>query len=332
VNPRLHRLARCFGRYLCVLAAVACASTAAVADGPYPERPIKWLVGYPAGGGSDFLARTIAAQLSEQVKQPVLIDNRPGAAGMIGAEAAARSPADGYTVFTADNGILIYNPALYKSVSYNPEKDYAPVGLLARVPLVLVSASSTGIKDLPGALSMLKANPGKHSYASPGIGSPHHLAMELFKQRAGVFAVHIPYRGAAPAMQDVMGGQVPLMVVDISTALPHIRSGKLVALAAFSIQRLPQLPDVPTTGEAGYKDTEAYAWQGLVVPAATPVAVRERLTREIDLAMNNAAVKRKLAEAGWETTTSDSQQMARYMAAEKGKWHKLIAQQGIRAE
>lgn len=159
MNPRLHRLARCFGRYLCVLAAVACASTAAVADGPYPERPIKWLVGYPAGGGSDFLARTIAAQLSEQVKQPVLIDNRPGAAGMIGAEAAARSPADGYTVFTADNGILIYNPALYKSVSYNPEKDYAPVGLLARVPLVLVSASSTGIKDLPGALSMLKANP-----------------------------------------------------------------------------------------------------------------------------------------------------------------------------
>ena len=298
----------------------------------YPDRPIKWLVGYPAGGGSDFLARTVAAQLSEQVKQPVIVDNRPGAAGMIGAEVAAKSTPDGYTVFTADNGILIYNAALYKKISYNAEKDYAPLGLLARVPLVLVASSSTNIKNVQGAISMLKAAPGKFSYASPGIGSPHHLAMEMFKQRAGVFAVHIPYRGAAPAIQDVMGGQVPLMVVDTSTALTHIKSGKLVALATFSTKRLPQLPDVPTAMEAGYKDIEAYAWQGLVVPAATPAPVRERLTREVGTAMNNPAVRRKLAEAGWEPNPSDPQLMSAYMAIERAKWHKLIAQQGISAD
>jgi tripartite-type tricarboxylate transporter receptor subunit TctC len=311
---------------------LALGASYAQADPGYPDKPVKWLVGYPAGGGSDFLARTVGNQLAEQLRQPVVIDNRPGAAGMIGAEAAARSPADGYTVFTADNGILIYNPVLYKKVSYSPERDYAPLGLLARVPLVLVAHPDAGLKDMAGAIAALKANPAKYSYASPGAGSPHHLAMELLKNGAGVFVTHIPYRGAAPAMQDVMGGQVPLMVVDTSTAMPHIKSGKLKPLATFSAKRLPQLPGVPTARESGFKDVEAYAWQGVVVPQATPLAVRERLSKELQLAMANPAVRSKLTEAGWEPNPSDPQLMAAYMAIEKLKWHKLIKDQGIRVE
>lgn len=314
------------------LTLAACAAGTAIADTPYPDRPVKWLVGYPAGGGSDFLARTIGTQLAEQLKQPVIIDNKPGAAGMIGAEAAAKSAADGYTLFTADNGILIYNPVLYRKISYDPVRDFAPLGLLARVPLVLVAAPNAGIRNLAGAIAAMKANPSKFSYASPGIGSPHHLAMEMFKQQANVFVLHIPYRGAAPAMQDVMGGQLPLMVVDTSTAMTHIKSGKLIPLATFSAKRLPQLPEVPTTVEAGLKDTEAYAWQGAVVPAATPAPTRERLSRELMSALGHPGVKRALVEAGWELIPSDPSLMMGYMAAEKKRWQKLIADRGIRAE
>ena len=317
-------------RRVCALALLSLGALTAHAD--YPDKPIKWLVGYPAGGGSDFLARTVAAQLSEQLKQPVVIDNKPGAAGMIGADAAAKSPADGYTVFTADNGILIYNPVLYKKVSYNPDRDFAPLGVLARVPLVLVAAPNASFTNLSGAIAAIKANPSKYSYASPGSGSPHHLAMELFKSNSGLFALHIPSRGAAPAMQDVMAGQVPMMVVDTSTAMAHIKSGKLIALASFSAKRLPQLPEVPTAIEAGYKGVEAYAWQGLVVPAATPSAVRERLAKEVQLAMANQTVRKKLADAGWEANPGDAQLMSSYMTAEKTKWHKLIKERGITAE
>ncbi len=325
----MNRMSSLFLRCLAVLAAVMVTLGIAQAQSPYPDRPVKWLVGYPAGGGSDFLARTVGAQLAEQLRQPVIIDNKPGAAGMIGADAAAKAAPDGYTIFTADNGILIYNPVLYKKVSYNPERDFASIGLLARVPLVLVASPESGLKDIAGTIAELKAKPAKYSYASPGAGSPHHLAMELLKRDAGVFAVHIPYRGAAPAMQDVMAGQVPLMVVDTSTAMTHINARKLVPLVVLSAKRLPQLPNVPTAREAGLKNVEAYAWQGMVVPAATPVAIRERLTKEIQAAMQNRSVRQKLVDAGWEPNPSEPALMNAYMASERVKWHKLIKEQGI---
>lgn len=321
-----------FLRRLGAAAVLVALAAGAAAQGSYPDKAVKWLVGYPAGGGSDFLARTVGAQMAEQLKQPVIVDNKPGAAGMIGADIAAKSAADGYTLFTADNGILIYNPVLYKRVPYSVERDFAPLGLVARVSLVLVATAGAGPSSGAELISALKASPGKYSYASPGNGSPHHLAMELFKSHAGVFATHIPYRGAAPAMQDVMGGQVPLMVVDTSTAMPHIRSGKLVALMGFSARRLAQLPDVPTARELGLKDVEAYAWQGLVVPAATPAPVRERLSRELQVAMAAPAVRKKLTEAGWEPNPSDPQLMSVYMMAEKTRWQKLIRERGITAE
>lgn len=314
------------------ITSLAAAALPGQAQTNYPDKPVKWLVGYPAGGGSDFLARTVGAQLSQQLHQPVVVDNKPGAAGMIGADAAARSPADGYTVFTADNGILIYNPVLYKKIGYSPERDFAPLGLIARVPLVLVAAPDAGLNSVGAAVAAIKAAPTRFSYASPGNGSPHHLAMELFKNQAGVYVTHIPYRGAAPAMQDVMGGQVPMMVVDTSTGMAHIKSGKLVPLVSFSAKRLPQLPHVPTAREAGFKEVEAYAWQGLVVPAATPAPVRERLSQEMQMALANPGVRKKLMDAGWEPNPSDPQLMSVYMMAEKAKWQKLIRERGITAE
>ncbi|MCJ0764404.1 Bug family tripartite tricarboxylate transporter substrate binding protein [Variovorax terrae] len=298
----------------------------------FPNKPIKWVVGYPAGGGTDFLARTIAAQMSAQLGQQVVIDNRPGAGAIIGADITAKSPGDGYTVFTADNGVLVYNPALYKKLPYDPAKDFASIGLMARAPLMIVAAPTAGIKDAKELLDTLKKNPGKYSYGSPGNGSPHHLAMELLKSRTGLFVVHVPYRGAAPALQDVMGGQIPLMMVDTSSGMSAVKAGKLVPLVMLSAKRIPQLPEVPTMAELGYKDVEAYAWQGLVVPASTPRDVQLKLNAEMQAALNNPGVRKKLYDAAWDPVPSDAGMMVAYTAAETRVWHKLIKERGITLE
>lgn len=319
-------------RHALLLALVATAATVTAQTQNFPNRPVKWVVGYPAGGGTDFLARSIAAQMSVQMGQQVIIDNKPGAGAIIGADLTAKSPGDGYTVFTADNGVLVYNPALYKKLPYDPIKDFAPIGLMARAPLVIVAAPNADIKNARELLEALKKSPGKLSYASPGNGSPHHLAMELFKSRSGLFLVHVPYRGAAPAVQDVMGGQVPLMMIDTSSGMPHIKAGKLVPLAILSAKRIAQLPDVPTMVELGYKDVEAYAWQGLVVPASTPKDVQLKLNTEMQAALNNPAVRKKLFDAAWDPVPSDAGMMAAYTAAETQVWHKLIKDRGISLE
>jgi tripartite-type tricarboxylate transporter receptor subunit TctC len=295
----------------------------------YPDKPIKWVVGYPAGGGSDFLARTVSAQMSAQMGQPVIIDNRPGAGASIAADSVAKSAADGYTLLSADNGVLVYNPVLYKKLSYDPVRDFAPVGLMARVPLIIVAAPNAGIKNAKELLANLKSNPGKLSYASPGNGSPHHLAMELFKSRSGTFVVHVPYRGAAPAVQDVMAGQVPLMMVDASVGMPHIKSGKLIPLAVMSAKRIAQLPELPTVKELGFKDVEAYAWQGMVVPKNTPSDIQAKLSTEMQAAIANPAVRKKLVDAGWEPVPSDGNLLSGYIAIENLVWRKLIKERGI---
>lgn len=319
-----------------VLAALSAAALLTAVNGAqaqaFPSKPVKWVVGYPAGGGTDFLARTIAAQMSTQIGQQVVVDNRPGAGAIIGADITAKSPGDGYTVFTADNGVLVYNPALYKKLPYDAAKDFAPIGLMARAPLLLVAAPNAGIKDAKELMAAAKQSPGKFSYGSPGNGSPHHLAMELLKSRTGLFIVHVPYRGAAPALQDVMGGQIPLMMVDTSSGMSAIKSGKLLPLMILSGKRITQLPDVPTMAELGYPDVEAYAWQGLVVPASTPKDVQGRLTREVQAALANSDVKKKLFDAAWEPVPSDAAAMASYTASEIKVWHKLIKARGITME
>ena len=328
-SPLIHKLVCALVTAATVLAVSA---PAQAQTATWPNKPVRWIVGYPAGGGTDFLARTIGAQLSTQIGQQVIIDNRPGAAAIIGAEAAAKAPGDGYTVFTADNGVLVYNPALYKKLPYDAAKDFAPLGLMARAPLLLVAAPNAGIKDGKALLVTLRQNPGKFTYASPGNGSPHHLAMELLKSRAGLFVVHAPYRGAAPALQDTMGGQVPLMMVDTSSGMSAIKAGKLIPLLIMTAQRIRQLPDVPTAAELGVSGVEAYAWQGLVVPSSTPKDIQALLTKGLQAALSDPGVKKKLFDAAWEPVPSDAAAMAAYTASETKIWHQLIKDRGITLE
>jgi tripartite-type tricarboxylate transporter receptor subunit TctC len=322
---KLHVLAR---RSL-LLAALAATTLAGAQTASFPGKPIKWIVGYPAGGGSDFIARTIGAQMSAQMGQPVVVDNRPGAGAIIGADLAAKSPGDGYTIFTADNGVLVYNPVLYKKLPYDAAKDFAPIGLIARAPLIVVAAPNADIKNARELLSKLKSNPGKYSYGSAGNGSPHHLAMELLKNRLGLFVVHVPYRGTGPAMQDLMGGQIPLMVVDASSGLSNIKAGKIIPLVTLSPKRVAQLPDVPTMAELGYKDVVAYAWQGLVVPSSTPKDIQTRLSTELQAAISNPAVKKKLYDTAWDAVPSDGAFMSAFTFAETKIWQPVIRERGI---
>lgn len=317
---------------LCTVTLLACHAVAALAQVPCGGKPITWLVGYPPGGGSDFLARTVAAQMAELMQQGVAVNNQPGSAGMTAAVTAAQSPADGCTVLTADNGILIYNPALYRQIPYRPESDFAPLGLLARVPLVLVSSPEAGLANATAALIAIKSGAGKLSYTSPGIGSPHHLAMELLLNSSDSAAQHRPNRGVSAAMQEVMSGQTPLMVADTATAMAPIRKGALVPLLVFSARRLAELPEVPTARELGHKDVETYAWQGLVVPAATPIAMRDRLSSAMQAALRTPEVRSKLRAAGWDPNPTDHQLMAVYTMVENRKWHRLIRDRGITAE
>jgi tripartite-type tricarboxylate transporter receptor subunit TctC len=312
------------------LAAALFATAAPAQD--FPNRPVKWLVGFPAGGGTDFLARTVGHQLSQQLGQPVIIENKPGAAGAIAAEAAAKSAPDGHTLLTADNAVLIFNPVLYKKLGYDPVKDFSPLGLMARFPLILAVHPGSGITSVQQLVAEVKKSPGRFSYASPGVGTPHHMAMELIKQRLDLFVVHVPYRGAAPAVQDVAGGQVPMMIVESAGGLPMIKAGKLRPLAVVSARRMAVLPDVPTFAELGYKGLEVYAWQGVVVPTGTPKPIADRLSAELQKAVSSPEVRRKLVEFGMEVNPSDSALMGAYMSMETALWHPLVKQRGIRAE
>jgi tripartite-type tricarboxylate transporter receptor subunit TctC len=297
----------------------------------WPSKPIRWVVAYPAGGGSDFLARQLAAQLGKQLGQTIVIDNRPGAAGIIGTDNAVKSPPDGYTIVTGDNGAMVFHSAMYKKLPYDPA-DLVPVGFMARFPLILAVHPNSSFNTGKQLLDELKKNPGKYSYASPGVGSPHHLAMELLKDRTKSFVVHVPYRGTALAVQDVISGQVPMMVLDTAAGLPHIRGGKVKALAVMSKKRIPSLPDVPTLDELGVKDFEVTAWQGLFVPKGTPADITARLTAEMNKAIVTPEVKAKLEDFGLEVTPSNGPALASFLQKETAFWHALIKERGLSAE
>jgi tripartite-type tricarboxylate transporter receptor subunit TctC len=305
------------------LAALAGAS-AVQAQAAYPAKPIRWIVPYPAGGGSDFLARTIGNQLAIDVAQPVLVDNKAGGNTAIAAAETARAAPDGYTVLSADNGTLVFNPVLYRNLSYNPTRDLAPVTLMGRFPMVLIVGPASNAKDAKDFIAQAKAQPGKISFASAGAGSPHHLAMELLKQQAGLHMVHIPYRGAAPALADVAGGQLAAMMTDVAAGNAFIKSGKVRALAVANAKRLPQLPDVPTFAELGIPNVEAAALVGLVAPAATPPEVIASLQKSVAAAIRNPAVNKKLMDFGVEPVGSSSAEFGALIASESTRWQKLI--------
>ncbi|MET0208222.1 MAG: tripartite tricarboxylate transporter substrate binding protein, partial [Burkholderiaceae bacterium] len=297
----------------------------------WPAKPIRWVVAYPAGGGSDFLARQLAPVLGRQLGQTIIIDNRPGAAGVIGTDNAAKSPADGYTLLTGDNGAMVFNSALYKKLPYAPS-DFAPVGFMARFPLLLVVNPAAGFPTAKRWLELVKDKPGKFSYASPGVGSPHHLAMELLKDRTHSYLVHVPYRGTAFVVQDLIGGIVPMAILDTAAALPHLKSGKLAALAVLSPRRLAALPDVPSIEEVGVKGVDVSAWQGLFVPKGTPDAIVGRLSNELGKAMAQPELKTRLEEFGLEVAPGDPAGLARFLVQETQQWHALIRTRGLSAE
>lgn len=315
-----------------LLAALACGGLAANAHADsWPAKPVRWVVAYPAGGGSDFLARQLAPQLGKQLGQNLVIDNRPGAAGQIGTDNAAKSPPDGYTLLSGDNGAMVFNSALYRKLPY-AVSDFVPVGFMARFPLVLTVTPQSGITSAAQWIELVKKNPGKYSYASPGIGSPHHLAMELIKERTGSFIVHVPYRGTAFATQDMLAGFVPMGVLDTAAALPHFRAGKLKPLAVLSAHRIAALPDVPTFAELGIKDVELAAWQGLFVPKGTPEPIVQRLSAELQKALAVPEVKTRLEDFGLEVAPSDGPALARHIQRETEFWHALIKSRHITAE
>ena len=295
----------------------------------YPSKSIRWVVPYPAGGGSDFLARTISQQLAVQMKQSILIDNKPGANTAIAAADVAHAPADGHTILSADNGTMVFNPALYAKLSYSPEKDLVPVTLMGKFPMILVVGPASDAKDAKDFIRKAKAKPGSVNYGSAGAGSPHHLAMELLKVHAGLFMVHIPYRGAAPALTDLAGGQIPAMMVDLAAGAGFIKSGKIRALAVASPVRLAQLPDVPTFAELGLKNVEAAALVGVVAPAGTPTDVVNSLQKQLAEAINHAPVRQKLIDFGIEPVANTPSQYSELLRSETTVWHKIIKQQNI---
>ena len=295
----------------------------------YPAKPIRWVVPYPAGGGSDFLARTIGQQLSQQISQPVTVDNKPGGNTAIAASEVARSAADGYTILSADNGTMVFNTALYSKLTYNPEKDLTPVTLMGRFPMILVVGPNSDVKDAKDFVAKAKAAPGKISYGSAGAGSPHHLAMEMLKSRTGVHMVHIPYRGAAPALTDLAGGQVAAMMVDLAAGAGFIKGGKVRPLAVANPTRLPQLPDVPTFAELGIKGVEASAQVGIVAPANTPADTVAALQKQVATAIQQPAIRQKLIDFGIEPVGSTPQQYAELIRTEVQRWHQLIREQKI---
>ena len=314
------------------LAAGAVLAAPGVRAQSYPDQPVRWIVPYPAGGGTDVLARTLAEAMRPAIGQQILVDNRPGASTNIGGELVVRARADGYTVMSADNAILAYNEHLFSKLPFNPEKDFSYIGAMARFPLALVVHPDFPAKTLREFVAYAKANPGKLNYASPGNGSPHHLAMELFKNRTGTFITHIPYRGMAPAVQDVMGGQLPCMFLDLAGGLPAMQSGKVRVLAIGSARRAPSLPDVPTLAEAGVPNVEVYAFQGLLGPAGLPDAVVSRLNSELNKALLSTAVQKRAADFGMEVLPGTPAQFRAMARAEALRWGPVIKSAGVKLD
>ncbi len=313
------------------MALLALAATAASAQN-FPTRPIEWVVPYPAGGGSDVVARSLAEAMGSALGQPIVINNKPGAATNIGADYVAHAKPDGYTVLTGDTATLAANPALYTKLSYSAEKDLAPIGLLARFPMILVVNPAIPVKNLAEFTAWAKTQKSGVSYATPGAGSPHHLATELFRGKTGLNLVHVPYRGAAPAVQDVTGGQLPFMFVDTASGMAFINAGRLRPIGIASPKRVKNFETIPTLDEQGLKGFEAYAWQGLVAPAGTPADVIGKLNKTLVDALNSTSVKARFQVLGLEPTPSTPAQMATYAKAEREKWAQVIRASGIKLD
>lgn len=319
-----------FARRSLLAAAIACVALPALAQS-YPNKPIRLVVGYAAGGATDVIARLVGQKMGEAMGQPLVVDNRAGANSNVGAEVVARAPADGYTVyvFTIANTI---NATLYDQLGYDPQKDFDPVGLIAKVPNILVVNHSVPVKTLAEYVAFAKAQPQGITFASSGSGSSIHMSAEMFKMITRLNMLHIPYRGSAPAVNDLIGGQVQSMFDNAPSALPHVQGGRLRALAITSLQRSPLLPDVPTVAESGYAGFDVQSWFGLAVPHGTPQPVVARLNAELNKALALPEVKKRLAEMVATPVGGTPADMRGFIGAELKRWQAVVKASGAKAE
>lgn len=296
------------------------------------KRPLEWVIGMAAGGGTDIVARTVADQMSKTLNQTIVVVNKPGAAHNIAADYVARSSTPTNLLLTGDYAVLATNPWLYSKLPYNADRDLSSVGMLVRFPLILVVSPKLPVKNFKEFLAWAKAQPGGVNYASPGAGTPHHLTMELLRQQTGLNMTHVPYRGVTPAIQDIMGGQVPFMFVESAGGMPNIVGGNLRAIGVASAHRMATLPEVPTLMEQGLKDFEAFAWQGMSVHASTPPEEIKRLSTALQAALNSTPVKARFQALGVEAMPGTPAQMNTFAAAERARWGKLIKDIGLKLE
>ena len=317
-------------RFVLLLCAALLAAPA-VAQ-PYPSKPIRMILAFPPGGPTDINARIFALKLGESMGQQIVVDNKPGAGGNIAAAEAAKAPADGYSIFYNTSAISIA-PSLYSKLNYDVLKDYAPVALTATVPLVLVINPALPVRNVQELVAYSRANPAKMNYASSGSGTITHLAGALFATQMGLAMQHIPYKGSAPALVDVAGGQTQMMIDTINTVLPYVKDNRLRALAIAIPRRSAALPDVPTLEEAAkLPGFEMSAWQGIVVPAATPKEIVARLNAEVNKAVQNADLRQRLAAQGAEPLGGSSDHYAAYIKSELGRWSKVVKDSGAKAD
>ena len=320
-----------------VLQAIAAASLgaallpAALAAEAFPNKPITLVVPFVAGGTTDILARIVGQSLGEELGQPVIIDNRAGAGGNIGGQFAARAPADGYTLFMGTVGTHAINEWLYKKMPFNPTKDFAPLTRVANVPNLLVANPAQPFKNVKELISYAQAHPGQVNFGSSGSGSSIHLSGELFKMMAKVDMIHIPYKGSAPAVTDLLGNQIAIMFDNMPSAIQHVRSGKLRPLAVTTAKRSPELPDVPTVAEAGVPGYEATSWFGLFTPTKTPAEVQAKLHAAIIKVLQKPDVIKKIGDQGGEVVTESQAEFAKFIAAENNKWKQVVKTSGATA-
>jgi len=313
------------GLVLALIAGVAAAQQ-------WPSKPIKWVVPFAPGGTTDILARTIGEKLSVTLGQPIIVDNKPGAGGGVGADQVAKSPADGYTIMGGTISTHAINASLYSNLPYDPVRDFAPITLIVRVPNMLVVNPELPAKDVRELIALLKASPGKYSFASSGNGTSQHLSGELFKTMTGVEMQHIPYRGSPPALADVVGGQVAMTFDNITTAWPLVKGGKLRALAVTTAKRSPIAPDVPTLAESGLPGYEIGSWQGVFAPAGVSTEIVKRLNTEIVRIINAPDVRQKLVDMGAEPAPNTPEEFAAMVKAEVAKWADVVRKSGAKVD
>lgn len=311
--------------------ALAIATTTTQAQ-DYPSRTVKIVVAFPAGGPTDFVARVVADKLKGILGQSVIIENKPGANAAIGADMVAKSDPDGYTLFFTTAGAVVINPHMRPDLPYDPQRDFAPVGLVVNTMEVLVVKSDGPIKSVKDLIALAGSNPQGIAMASTGVGSPPHLALELLKGAANANILHVPYRGAAPAVTDVIGGQVHAMFADLPVLMPQIKGGTLRPIGVGSKQRAPVLPDVPTLDEQGFKDVYADNWYALFAPAKTPAPVIAKLNAAIGSVLNDPEISRKLIDAGAVPAAGTPAQLSELLASELARWGKVIKEKNIKPE